>query len=361
MSLFIFGDNASSTMASGITNAQTTVTVQTGNGAFFPAPAAGQILAVTFEDTSGNLEVAYCTGITGDVLTVIRGAETIPSQAGGPALAFASGSRVEARVTKGMLASLLQKNGGDTLTGTTNLSGVLALGSSGSMQGGEFTGALRGAPAQTANQILVPVGTGPATQAGSPILTTANVNSNLPAGYGLVPAGTIMLWYGSSGSVPAGYSLCDGGTHNSYVTPNLQNQFVVGAGSGFAQGSSGGSSSTITGSTDPLTAGGAYTILGHSLTVAELPVHGHTMWTGGFAGATGSGIVTLLNSGTQQFNFPSGEPGISGHQMIGNATNDGSTFASGTAHSHSTSGNLAHTHTYSLPPYYALFYIMRTA
>lgn len=358
MSLFIYGDNASSTMASGITNVQTTVTVQTGNGAFFPAPAAGQILAVTFEDTSGNLEVAYCTGIVGDTLTVIRGAEIIPSQAGGPALAFASGSRVEARVTKGMLASLLQKNGGDTLTGTTNLSGVLALGSSGSIQGGEFTGALRGAPAQTANQILVPVGAGPATQAGSPILTTANLVANLPTGFGLMSAGMICLWFGSSGSIPSGWSLCDGGIHNGFTTPNLQNQFVVGAGATFAQGSSGGSTGTTTGSTDPLTAGGAYAIAGHALVVAELPAHHHDFATGNagtyVAGGTGSGFsLNLAGSAQYITNYPAGQT-IGGTQIIKDT-------GSGNPHTHGSSGNLAHTHSYTLPPYYALFYIMRTS
>ena len=359
MSLFIYGDNASSTMASGITNIQTTVVVQTGQGAFFPTPSAGQILAVTFEDTSGNLEVAYCTGITGDTLTVIRGSETIPSQAGGPALAFASGSRVEARVTEGMLSSLLQKNGGDTLSGTTNLNGILALGSGGSIQGGEFTGALRGAPAQTANQILVPVGSGPATQAASPILTTANLTSNLPVGYGLVAAGTICLWYGSSGSVPAGWSLCDGGTHNGYITPNLENMFVVGAGSTFAQGSSGGSASTITGSTDPLTAGGAYAIAGHTLTTAEIPAHVHPFGTGNagtyVSGGTGSGFsLNLAGSYTTLLNYPAGQT-VGGNPIVGQNTGGGG------SHTHGSTGNLAHTHSYTLPPYYALFYIMRTA
>jgi hypothetical protein len=348
MSLFIYGDNASSTMASGITNSQTTVTVQTGNGAYFPAPSAGQILAVTFEDTSGNLEVAYCTGITGDTLTVIRGAETIPSQVGGPALAFASGSRVEARVTAGMLNALLQKNGGDTLTGTTNLTGVLALGSGGSIQGGEFTGSHRGAPGQTLGQIIVANGGATATQNGSVILTAANVNANLPAGYGLVPAGSIFLWYGSTGTIPTGYSPCDGGTYNGFITPDLRNRFVVGAGATYTQGSSGGSSTTTTGSTDP---SGQISVAGHTLTVAEIPSHAHNIYSA--SEFSGSSFSFPNYAGATGGAFTNTNPGAGG-QLIQNTGGGGS-------HTHAISGNLAHTHSYSLPPYYALVYIMRTS
>src|SRR5271166_4012028 len=111
--LFLFTDNATSLLASGITNVQTTLTVTATQGAYFPSPSAGQQFAVTIEDSAGNQEVAYCTGRTSDTLTIVRGAETIPSQIGGPALAFASGSRVEMRCTSGMMAALLQKNGGD--------------------------------------------------------------------------------------------------------------------------------------------------------------------------------------------------------------------------------------------------------
>lgn len=337
--LFIFGNNASTTNANAILSTDTTVVVQTGTGSLFPAPSAGQQLSITVEDVSGNLEVMYCTGISADTLTVTR------AQEGTTARGFASGSRVEARLTKGMLQALLQKNGGDTLTGTTNLSGVLSLASAGSIQGGEFTGAHRGAPGQTANQILVPVGSGPATQAGSPILTTANITGNLPSGFDFVHTNMVCMWNGLSSAVPSGWHICDG----TNGTPNLENNFVVGAGGTYALGATGGSATTVTGSTDPSS---QISVAGHALTLAELAVHNHTMWTGGYAGATGSGIVTLLTGGTQQNVFPAGEAGITGNQIIGNA-------GSGNAHTHTLSGNLAHTHSYTLPPYYALFYIMK--
>ena len=129
--LIVWTNNASSLLASGITTASTTVTVTAGEGALFPAISAGQYAVATLEDTGGNIEVVYITARTSDTMTISR------AQEGTSALAFASGSRFELRVTAGVLATLLQKTGADTLSGTTTLAGVLELNTSGSIQGGE--------------------------------------------------------------------------------------------------------------------------------------------------------------------------------------------------------------------------------
>ncbi|MBN2778240.1 MAG: hypothetical protein JXR36_11390 [Bacteroidales bacterium] len=54
-------------------------------------------------------------------------------------------------------------------------------------------------------------------------------------GYDLVPAGTIVLWYGSTGSIPEGWAWCNGGTATweaggNFTTPDLSGRFVMGAG-----------------------------------------------------------------------------------------------------------------------------------
>lgn len=51
-----------------------------------------------------------------------------------------------------------------------------------------------------------------------------------------VPTGGIMIWSGSSTNIPTGYALCNG----LNGTPNLQNSFVVGTGSSFADNATGG-------------------------------------------------------------------------------------------------------------------------
>ena len=48
--------------------------------------------------------------------------------------------------------------------------------------------------------------------------------------------GMIMLWSGSIGSIPGGWALCNG----SNGTPDLRDRFVVGAGSAYAVGATGG-------------------------------------------------------------------------------------------------------------------------
>jgi hypothetical protein len=217
MSLILFTDNASSLLASGILSTDTTLTVTATQGALFPAPGAGQISKITLEDTSGNIEITHCTGRTGDTMTIVR------AQEGTSALGFASGSRVELRCTAGTLQAMLQKNGGDTLTNTTNLGGVLALGSGGSIQGGEYAGGfLRSAAGVTAGQIFVSGGqpmSGTAT-----ILTSSNAQSSLSSGQSLCLTGMILFWSGSLGAIPSGWHICDG----TAGTPDLRDQFIVG-------------------------------------------------------------------------------------------------------------------------------------
>jgi len=61
------------------------------------------------------------------------------------------------------------------------------------------------------------------------------------ASTGTVPIGGIILWSGSTGSIPNGWALCNG----SNGTPNLQDRFVVGAGSGYAVDATGGNKNAI--------------------------------------------------------------------------------------------------------------------
>jgi len=70
------------------------------------------------------------------------------------------------------------------------------------------------------------------------IATTAFVTTAIAAATAaLIPAGMIMIWSGSVGSVPSGWVLCNG----SNSTPDLRDKFVVGAGSTYAVGGTGGS------------------------------------------------------------------------------------------------------------------------
>jgi hypothetical protein len=274
----------------------------------------------------------------------------VRAQEGTTALTFASGTNFEQRVTAGMLAALLQKQGGDTLSGTTTVSGVLNLGSGGSIQGGEYAGGyIRSQPGDTSNQIHVPIGS-PATAAGSVLLTTANVTANLPSGYDFMHSGMICLWSGVVGAIPAGWVLCNG----SNGTPDLRDQFIVGGGGSMSV--TGGSNSLVT---QPTTLSGLG-IGSTALTIDQIPGHHHTIWIGGYANPGGSGSpVWLLGGGSQQSTFPSGES-FSGQQIVGSTGGSSpGTDSAANAHTHSFSGSTTHTHNYQYPQYTAVFFIMK--
>ncbi len=337
MSIFVFSNNASTLIASGITATSTTVTCQAGQGPLFPAISAGQVAACTLEDVSGNIEVVYATGRSGDTLTIVR------AQEGTTAAVFASGSRLEQRVTAAVLASLLQKQGGDTLSGTTTLSGVLSLGSGGSIQGGELAGtALRSQPGDTSNQILIPIGS-PATEGGSVLLTKANLAANVPTGTALIVTNMIVMWHGLSSAVPAGWALCNGLSG----TPDLRDQFIVG----------GGGSLAVTGSfahvSDP-TSGGTPSFNPLVLAAANLPVHVHP-FDYGFNNVNGPDVV-----GIPGFTMPN-EYLFAGNGTAFRHSFAGSPQSGTTGQPFTPTGALlpTHTHTIESPPYTAVFFIMK--
>jgi len=336
--LLLFQDNASSLLASGITNVATTLTVTATTGALFSAPGAGQYALGTIEDVSGNIEVVQITSRTSDSFVIVRGQEGTAAQA------FASGSRFEQRVTAGMLALFLQKTGADTLSGTTTLSGILTLGAGGSIRSGELAGtAIRSQPGDTSNQILVPIGS-PATAAGSVILTAANLLGNLASGVGVNTTGMIMLWYGTAGSVPTGYHICDG----TAGTPDLRDLFVLGAGG--ALPTTGGSSTTVTGSGG---GGGGSVTGGYALVPTDLPAHTHDVYMG--QNTTAGALAGVIGSATPGAGYVSNN--ASSTPLIAHGGNG---TGAGNPHTHTVTPSPVHTHTYSLPPYRALYYIMKT-
>lgn len=69
---------------------------------------------------------------------------------------------------------------------------------------------------------------------------------------GTVPSGVIAMWSGLLADIPIGWKLCDG----SNSTPDLRDKFIIGSGTTYNQGQTGGASST-------------------TLTVNNLPSHTH--------------------------------------------------------------------------------------
>lgn len=262
-------------------------TAQGGTGA---NTAAGARTALGAAASGANGDITSLTGLT-TALSIAQGGT------GGNTAA-------DARTALGLgsLATLSSIN-------NSNWSGTdLAI-----ENGGTGAGTAEDARTALGAQATLVSGTNIKTVNGTSLLGSGDISTSLPTGI-------ITLWSGSAASIPTGWLLCDG----TNSTPDLRDRFVVGAGSTYAVGATGGSANaTLVSHT-------------HTATVTD-PGHTHNL-----PGSTSSGgtIQTQLgvNSTAQNGTTTSASTGI--------------TVGISTEGSSATNANL--------PPYYALCYIMKS-
>lgn len=118
----LYANRASSTLAAGITNSATSLSVAAGHGARFPAITAPDYFYATLDDSAGNVEIVRVTARSTDTFTIVRG------QDGTSGLAFSAGATIELRVVKAMLDDF-KLDAADTrvrvaTTGNITLSGL---------------------------------------------------------------------------------------------------------------------------------------------------------------------------------------------------------------------------------------------
>lgn len=201
------------------------------------------------------------------------------------------------------------------------------------IKGSEFDvefNALQTAVNSKANSIspaLTGTPTAPTAIAGtntSQIATTEFVTTAISTSF---PSGGIIIWSGSSATIPTGWVLCNG----SSGTPDLRNRFVVGAGSTYAVGATGGSTDAIVVSHT------------HTATVTD-PSHQHTATNYGSAqsGSDNGGAPVMYPTGSSTGR----NPYPSDFATTGISVSNSTTGSSGT--------------NANLPPYYALCYIMKS-
>lgn len=242
--------------------------------------------------------------------------------------------------------------------------------------------------ADTNSPSLTGTPSAPTASAGTNTTQLANTNFVTAALASLVPTGIITLWSGAIAAIPSGWVFCNG----SNSTPDLRDRFVVGAGTTYAVGATGGAN-TVT------------------LDATMIPAHTHTVTATGTTGTAGahthtfsgtssgqsvshthavtdpghSHIANINRNGNAQggggsafAQYTSADPGTTTNTVttgisIGNASADhthtysGTTSAVSVEHTHTvsvsgttgngTGGGLAHE---NRPPYYALAYIMKT-
>ena len=104
MTTLQFANNAASTLAGGISNSATTLQLAAGTGTIFPALSAGQAFFMTLTDaeTQEVREIVEVTARSGDVCTVVRGAQ------GTTALAWNAGDIAAQLNTAGDMQGMVQ-------------------------------------------------------------------------------------------------------------------------------------------------------------------------------------------------------------------------------------------------------------
>lgn len=107
-----------------------------------------------------------------------------------------------------------------------------------------------------------------------------------------IPTGGIIIWSGAADQIPDGWALCDGNNG----TPNLQDRFVLCAGTSHAVGSTGGAEEV-------------------TLTVAQIPKHSHSIscWPSPpDSGALTASLPTLIqHTSSQPININTSNVGLS--------------------------------------------------
>lgn len=166
--------------------------------------------------------------------------------------------------------------------------------------------------------------TAPTASAGTnstQLATTAFVTSAVSTA---LPSGVIVIWSGSSAAIPSGWYLCNG----SNSTPDLRDRFVVGVGSTYSVGNTGGSKDAVLVSHT------------HTATVTD-PGHNHS-----------------INNSTNVLRALGGQNGSNSGSNWRNDTISNNSATTGITVSNSTEG-VSGTNA-NLPPYYALCYIMKS-
>jgi len=107
-------NNGYATISAGITSTDTTITLDSGQGARFPTLGSGDFFFGTLVDTSNNIEIVKVTARSSDSMTVVRGQDNTTARA------FAIGDRFELRPTAALFESIPYDN-------NTTSTGSLAL------------------------------------------------------------------------------------------------------------------------------------------------------------------------------------------------------------------------------------------
>lgn len=180
---------------------------------------------------------------------------------------------------------------------------------------------------------------GPLVLSGNPTSSNqaankAYVDLQVVAANASFPSGGIVMWSGSIASIPTGWALCNG----TNGTPNLVDRFIVGAGSSYGVGATGGSANS--------------TLIAHTHSISSAGSHTHSF-------NTGAQYSTADSAPNSPITYLAGTSGTSALQSGSGINSQGYILSAGD-HTHSvTSAGTGSGSGDNLPPYFALAYIMK--
>lgn len=231
-----FANNASTRIAKDLQTGNKTITVASGETAYFPElPHGDSYFLLTLIDDSGNFEIVKCTAKSDTTFTIER------AQEGTTAKFFKQGTTVENRLTAGSITQIFQQS-----VGTDTEHGIFRIASTDEIRKGVTQ---PDAPAACTPEKLKPVL--------DEVLNNAFIKGGIVAfsgkfdGVNPIPTGDTIG--------DKNWRICDGGDN----TPDLRNRFIMGCNTTTNIGTTGGSNK-MTGTTGPCT-----------LTIAQMPSHTH--------------------------------------------------------------------------------------
>lgn len=179
--------------------------------------------------------------------------------------------------------------------------------------------------------------------AGKIVARDANgaINATSFNGGGIIPIGGIIMWSGAINNIPTGWRLCNG----LNGTPDLKNRFIIGAGTIYTVGDTGGSANAVV------------VDHSHNTTVSNVDDHWHSMF---YSDTTSSAVSSANDFVARARNDNANADYTISKSTV--AANVGRTSGAG-GHSHTVTVNNTGSSGVgaNLPPYYSLAFIIRVS
>lgn len=186
-------------------------------------------------------------------------------------------------------------------------------------------------------------------------ISALNFSSNIDSTNvnGPIPRGGIIMWHGSSNNIPVGWGICNGTTQNGLVTPDLRERFIIGLGGPKTGGD------TLPKGNDDYSyqqTGGLREV---AISLNQMPKHTHSGSTNSagshghtYKGRVGVSSIPFACDGSDEPSKSIGRNGNDPADYAGDATGDHK-------HAVNTAGEGSGDAVSNMPPYYALYYIIK--